>query len=334
MMVSYNSPTMTENWLAAYQHICHSRRNASPNASIWDLRFHWQRDGDEMLQQVLDGAYCLSPMQVVGKEGHPMWCALDAVVLKFLALELMPVMPAHRLCAHVKGHGGVFGSVGQVANWLRQGRATFVFRTDIRGFYENISKHSVVALADRYIQAPALRQLYLQYANYSVELGGLIHTPVKGICRGCALSPMTAATLLWEMDSHFEACCSADFFYSRYMDDFLFLSSRRWPLRRAISWLCAQFEVSGFCRHPEKTITGRTEQGFDWLGVWFSPDEYTISPRASAQFKARQEALRARYQQRNVPAQRLEEKLQMYRERWAIWREALLRQTESKASVM
>jgi len=95
MRVLYNSPTMTENWLAAYQHICHTRRKSPPNADIRDLRLHWLRYGDEMLHAVLRGTYRLSPMQVAGKEAHPMWCAQDAV----LAL---------------------------VTGWLRCGKATFV----------------------------------------------------------------------------------------------------------------------------------------------------------------------------------------------------------------
>jgi hypothetical protein len=325
MTTPYHSETVARHWQAAYQHICRSRQKLPANADIWDLRFHWPQRGDEILRRVLGGLYRLSPMQVSGPGAHPVWCAQDGVVLKFLALELAPLLPAHPRCSHSKGHGGAFGSVRQAADWLRRGNTAFVFRTDIRGFYENISKHSLVSLAHQYIHSPALRTLYLEYAHYSVESGGVIRTPAKGICRGCALSPMTAATLLLEADAHFAACCSAEFFYSRFMDDFLFLSSRRWPLRRAISWLHARFERDGFCPHPDKTIIGRIAQGFDWLGVWFSPEGVDISPRARAQFQARQADLRDRFRLRRLPEHIIDEKCQAHRHRWNLWRQALLR---------
>ncbi|HGB9753310.1 TPA: hypothetical protein ACIYX1_005005 [Escherichia coli] len=53
------------------------------------------------------------------------------------------------------------------------------------------------------------------------------------------------------------------------MDDFLFLSQRHWPVRRAISRLHQYFDNTGFECHPDKTTAGRVEKDFDWLGVWF-----------------------------------------------------------------
>lgn len=47
-----------------------------------------------------------------------------------------------------------------------------------------------------------------------------------------------------------------------------------------------QFEYQGFSRHPDKTMTGKPEKGFDWLGIWFSPQGDTISPRAMQQYQA------------------------------------------------
>ena len=43
----------------------------------------------------------------------------------------------------------------------------------------------------------------------------------------------------------------------------------RWQLRRGIARLSSDFETGGFERHPDKTQTGRLEQGFDWLGIGF-----------------------------------------------------------------
>ncbi|MBC3252452.1 hypothetical protein H8I91_19495 [Serratia fonticola] len=71
-------------------------------------------------------------------------------------------------------------------------------------------------------------------------------------------------------------------FYTRYMDNFLFLTPKRWPLRRAIKYLYGFFELGGFERHSDKARIGKIEHGFDWLGVWFTPTKTTIVPRALA----------------------------------------------------
>ncbi|MEE7414664.1 reverse transcriptase domain-containing protein [Escherichia marmotae] len=79
-----------------------------------------------------------------------------------------------------------------------------------------------------------------------------------------------------------------DIYYVRYMDDFLFLSTRRWPLRRAIRQLHVYFENTGFECHPDKIQVGRTERGFDWLGVWFDATGLAgIAPRAKENHRAR-----------------------------------------------
>jgi len=321
------SQSVLDNWRAAFVHVCQSRKTHPSNADIWDLRFHWGRMGDVMLKHVLCGTYRLSPMLVVGRgsESQPLWTSRDAVVLKFLALELQAVLPAHSLCSHVKGHGGVYGSVFRVGEVLRRGSMKFVFRTDIRGYYENIRKTSVMDLGRRYIDSPAYLRLYSQYVHYSVESKGLIYTPRQGICRGCSLSPMIGASLLWHMDQHYEAACSPDFFYTRYMDDFLFLSTKRWPLRRAIAWLCEQFSADGFQRHPDKTTVGRIDKGFDWLGGWFSPDGCDVSPRSRAAFQARLVERAQRHRRYHVSEHEIEVRLEAYKHRRLQWQQSFLK---------
>lgn len=87
-------------------------------------------------------------------------------------------------------------------------------------------------------------------------------------------------SLLYHVDCFFAD--DNELFYTRYMDDFLFLTPKRWPLRRAIKHLYGFFDLGGFERHPDKTRIGKIVNGFDWLGVWFTPTETTIAPRAMA----------------------------------------------------
>ena len=141
----------------------------------------------------------------------------------------------------------------------------FMYRTDIRGYYRHISKAQLKHHTARFVPEPHLRSLICQYIDYSVEDGGEFHTPSSGIPRGCVLIPLLGAYFLWYVDGGFER--ERGLFYVRYMDDFLFLSPRRWPVRRAIARLHQYFDNTGFECHPDKTTVGRVEKGFDWLGV-------------------------------------------------------------------
>jgi hypothetical protein len=72
------------------------------------------------------------------------------------------------------------------------------------------------------------------------------------------------------------------------MDDFLFLSTQRWPLRRAVRRLHQYFEDAVFACHPDNTRAGRTECGFDWPGVWSGATGPTdIAPRLKDNHRAR-----------------------------------------------
>ncbi|MCZ9212498.1 hypothetical protein OM341_22850 [Escherichia albertii] len=111
-------------------------------------------------------------------------------------------------------------------------------------------------------------------------------------------------------------------YYVRYMDDFLFLSTRRWPLRRAVRRLHDYFEGTGFECHPDKTQVGRTERGFDWLGVWFDATGPTgIAPRAKENHRARRLRLEEQACRRGLSEVAVQHRVQQYEARWLLWAE-------------
>ena len=267
-------------WQEAYKWLCQQRKNAPADSDVWHLRFHWERDGDALRQRVEQGEYRLKPMRVVKRlSDNPiaMWDADDALVLKWVALQIQDVMPVHPKCHHVKG-AGVQYSRREVKTALDSGEYKFVCRTDIRGYYQHMQKKQLNALVQKWVKDPILRDLVEQFIAYTVEYGGEFHTPVSGISRGCALSPLLGASLLFHVDEMFAE--KTDLFYARYMDDFLVLSKKRWPLRRAIRMLNEQMNAGSFTLHPDKTQTGRVKKGFDWLGLWFGEEGIRRSPRS------------------------------------------------------
>lgn len=114
-------------------------------------------------------------------------------------------------------------------------------------------------------------------------------------------------------------------FYVRYMDDFLFLSQRRWSVRRAVVWLHQYFDNTGFEGHPDKTTVGRAEKSFDWLGVWFDESgSVGIAPRALENHRTR--CLRLEEQTRclGLPEEQIRARVQQYEARWWVWTRSLM----------
>lgn len=74
----------------AYQWLIKRRRNAPPNADIWDFRLHWQSIKSALLIKLQTGHYHLKPMLAVGKQGIILWSASDTLALKWLELSIRP----------------------------------------------------------------------------------------------------------------------------------------------------------------------------------------------------------------------------------------------------
>ena len=102
---------LTRDWEAAWRWLCQRRRHAPPNADVWDVRFKWPQHHERWLNSVLAGQYRLSPMRVWRRPGNSgvQWSALDALVLKWVTLQVERVLPRHPNCHHLRGHGGVTG---------------------------------------------------------------------------------------------------------------------------------------------------------------------------------------------------------------------------------
>lgn len=127
-MLNLNNRKIAD-WEEAWLWLIKRRRQAPPNADIWHLRFHWQKQRVLIFEKVVGNAYCLSPMRVFGR--YAQWDACDALVLKWVALQITPSLPVHPLCGHVRGHGGTRGSLLAVAAALADDTCKFVYRTDI-----------------------------------------------------------------------------------------------------------------------------------------------------------------------------------------------------------
>lgn len=317
---SYPNPTCTPFTKVELFHAWHwlikSRQHFPANADIWHLRYNWESEWQDILSSVNNGRYYLSPLHVVNKSSEgsvAIWSSRDALVIKMLTARLTKLLPVHQLCEHIKTHGGGKQSALRVHRYLQREKPSFVYRTDIKGYYANIDKQRLYAQICQYVTEKHLTLLLWQFLHYSVEEGGNFHTPRKGISRGSALSPLLAAFHLYELDKHFGNQTRVR--YARYMDDFLLLAQTRRYLRRAISELKRFLFTYGFTLHPDKTQLGRTTCGFDWMSLWFnSRGIVRIAPRAVEKHRLQ---LRRLYERvRRQPRKGQEQRMALYRKRW------------------
>ncbi len=124
----------------------------------------------------------------------------------------------------------------------------------------------------------------MQFLNRTVEWGGLYQEINRGIPRGSSLSPLLGAFYLNDLDQKMEKLGVK---YFRYMDDVLILAPTRWKLRKAIRVLNQTFNELKLEQHPDKTLIGRTEKGFDFLGYHFKPGMLSVAKKTVHNFLER-----------------------------------------------
>ena len=193
----------------------------------------------------------------------------------------------------------------------------------MHGYYQHIVKEQLSNQVRRYVTDERVNHLIQQYIHYCVEEGGEIHTPKTGISRGCSLSPLLGASLLYHVDMGFHSI--EDIYYARYMDDFMVLTRTRWRLRQCVVKLNAYFELGGFQQHPEKTYIGRISHGMDWLGAEFNAHGTTgVAPRALKHHRERCLRLYEQSCRQGLTHEEAMQRMQTYRDRWLKWARLLL----------
>ncbi len=330
-------PRASEHLETAWHWLCERRQHAPAQADVWHLRHHWAVQQQRLLATLLAGEYRLSPMLIVGQKGEQkaLWSAQDALVLKWVALQIAPQLPLHARCEHIKGHEGGPASVRKMSAALKQAGYRWVLRTDVKGYYASIDKAQLLGQVRRHITHPVLLGLITQYVHYTVEDGGTFHTPEKGISRSCPLSPLMGALYLQEMDTHFgQEAEKGTMYYARYMDDIVVLTHSRWQLRKHVRILNRFLSEKTLCQHPDKTFIGRTVKGFDWMGAWLEPQGVTdIAPRAKANHCEKVRRLYERAWRWREPKAVTQRKVSNYRWRWTIWVGAILAATPSASAL-
>ena len=194
------------------------------------------------------------------------WCPksrlLQRTALNLLRHDLKPHLS--RRCKHLKGHGGVKGTVRYLNRVID--RYAYVARFDVVAYYESIDHRLLRGLLDSAGIGADLNQIVTDY----LALPDRPHRG-KAMVAGGALSPILGGLYLNPLDQVMGQ--DKRLVYVRYMDDFVVLAKTRWHLKKAIRQI---FKITTDLKlrlHRKiKCFIGRTDKGFDFLG-------YTIHPQ-------------------------------------------------------
>ncbi|MCP5046682.1 MAG: hypothetical protein GY940_05895 [bacterium] len=160
----------------AYEWFCNRRKDYHYNDDVWHLRCHWEVVRPLIQEQLRRGTYRFSPVRLIRgtakKGGTWLWSATDALVLKATALVLSaflrPFMSTH--CYHLAGNGGVKGAVRAVQAQVEH--ASFVFRSDVKGYYEAIDHDCLMGLLRQWIPDPLVLKLLRGYMQHMEDDSG------------------------------------------------------------------------------------------------------------------------------------------------------------------
>ena len=306
-----NLPQLFSN---AYQWLCRSRKNHPPDSDIWNLKRTWHSQAKAIMELFRTGAYRFDVQAKITLscgETIALWSSRDALIIKVLTAIIQEKMKPFLLktCYHLKGHGGLKGAVRDVMKQLPKYK--FFCKTDVHSYYDSINHYTMLMKLHDYIEDRTIIGYVWQFLNRCVEWGGLYQDFKKGIPRGSSLSPLLGAFYLLELDQKME---KLDVKYFRYMDDILILAPTRWKLKKAIRVLNQTFNELNLEKHPEKTLIGRLERGFDFLGYRFEPQGLTLAKKTITNFITK--ALRL-YEQE--PPHKRVRRLGEYVVRWRKW---------------
>jgi RNA-directed DNA polymerase len=280
-------PNLPQRFSDAYQWLCKSREDHPPDSDIWNFKRTWRRHAEAIMESLRTGAYRFdvqSKLLLSCGETIALWSSRDALVLKVLTGIIQERLKPFLLktCYHLKGHGGLKGAVRNVMRQLPKYR--FFCKTDVHYYYDSIDHYTLLVKLHDTINDRIIIGYVWQILNRCVEWGGLYQDIKKGIPRGSSLSPLLGAFYLMELDRKME---KLDVKYFRYMDDILILAPTRWKLKKAIRVLNRTFNELKLEQHPDKTLIGRTDRGFDFLGYFLRPGLLGVARKTVENFTGR-----------------------------------------------
>lgn len=162
---------------------------------------------------------------------------------------------------------------------LSEGVPYGVHRLDIRSFYESFEHSFIIQQIDKLKNlCPITKKLVFQLLECHIDLGG------TGLPRGLAVSAVLSEYLMQEFDTNVKNLDEV-FFYARYVDDIIIVTSGSENNQEFINKLQCKLP-DGLSFHPEKKLQSKISEevlatkktqisllDFEYLGYSFRVDE-------------------------------------------------------------
>ncbi len=211
----------------------------------------------------------LTSFPLRGKQVYRLVGLPDELVLRQLVRNIKRCMPRT-----AEGRSQI---VTNLALLLAEGVPYRVYRLDVRSFYESFQKHEVLSVLNDLQQlSPQSKILIETLLNAHNAIGGL------GIPRGLSLSAVLSDLLMKQFDYQIRSGVDT-FYYSRYVDDIIIMTSAREKPSEFVTWIKSSLPL-GLSLNPSKRqiveVLNKVEKindscappifSFDYLGYAFT----------------------------------------------------------------
>ena len=132
----------------AYAWLCQKKSHYHFNNDVRQVRRWWEEKKPQLQALLRSGRYQFRELRAIWGQGLKIevWSALDALVLKAIAIVLSAHLKPHLSlrCFHLAGSGGMKAAVREVAANVADNQ--FFFRTDVKGYYASINHQILMGI--------------------------------------------------------------------------------------------------------------------------------------------------------------------------------------------
>jgi RNA-directed DNA polymerase len=181
----------SQNLENAFNILSKQRKDYSAYADIWDLRYNWLSYKKQINTQIQAGTFDFDPVTQYEAKNEICYkrTARDALFLKAISTVLNKYLtPKLGKVYHLKGHSGISGAISHVKNSLAVNK--FVFKTDIKSYYQSIKHNMLINELDKLIPDKQTVNLIENSVKRTNVYGEVYWDCKKGIMQGSSLSPL------------------------------------------------------------------------------------------------------------------------------------------------
>lgn len=165
---------------------------------------------------------------------------------------------------------------------LHQHGHTHVLDADIKGFFDNLPHHVIMAAVSAEVADGNILDLVERFLKAGVMEDGAFQPTAVGTPQGGVISPLLANIALNSLDWQLH---NAGYRFVRYADDFVVLCQTEVQVQEALAVVQHHLTSLGLTLSAEKTKTTQFRDGFAFLGFVISAWSVTMRPKAVEKFK-------------------------------------------------